>query len=82
MAKKRFISIWRNKFLTTDANDFKEMVELLEGAAKHLREMLDSGKVFLDNQGVRDDYAHLYTYDLGIAEKYGFQSEKEIWGAE
>jgi hypothetical protein len=76
---KRYIELWRNKFLTVNAQSLDEMIELLGGAVERLKAMRDDG-VYLDPEGgTADDYAHLVTTDPDIAKKYGMIDEREFW---
>lgn len=65
--------LWRNKFLTLDCTSIPEMAEVLEDAAKLLRELHATGKVELMDEDISDDYAFFVTEDKAIAEKYGFE---------
>lgn len=67
----KYERVWRNKFLTLDAESLDEMVNELEAAAAELRDLRETGKVWLDD-GAGDDYATLYTDDQAIAEAHGF----------
>jgi hypothetical protein len=79
---KRFVSIWRNKFLTLEATSLEEMITSLERAAGTLRAMLADG-VRLDPQGgISEDYAYLVTADPEIAKKYAMHDESEFWDQE
>ena len=71
----RYYLIWRNKFLTVDAESIEDMIAGLEGAALQLREMQEAG-VWLDG-GAEDDYAYLVTEDEDVAVEYGFEEEEE-----
>ena len=77
---KRYVTLWRNKFLTIDANNLNEMIERLRGAVQTLEAMRADG-VTLDPQGgAADDYAHLVTTDPEVAKKYDMHDESEFWG--
>jgi len=71
-----YYQIWRNKFLTTDAQTIDDMIESLASALTRLREMRDRG-VILDG-GASDDYAYLVTTDVKVAERFSFDLE-ESW---
>ena len=68
---QQFFLIWRNKFLTIDAETLDDIIAGLEGAAVHLRAMRDDG-VWLDG-GADDDYAMLTTSDPAVAKRYGLE---------
>jgi hypothetical protein len=76
-ARKRYESVWRNKFLTLEASSIEEMIGSLRSAAARLAAMLADG-VQLDPQGTDDDYATLFTYDPEIAKKYDFHPEEDF----
>ncbi len=80
-APRRFIKLWRNKWLTSKAATLEEMVGGLRSAAQTLEAMLKDG-VTLDVSvgGVADDYAHLVTTDPEIARKYDMQPEEDFLG--
>jgi hypothetical protein len=81
-ARKRYITIWRNKWLTAEAKSIEEMIDMLRSAANYLDQMRKDG-VLLENDGsTGDDYAHLVTTDPKIAEKYEMVDETEYWGVE
>lgn len=78
--RKRYLSPWRNKWLTAEAKTIEDMIDTLRSAADELERMKQDG-VSLDPEGATsDDYAHLITTDLVVAKKYGFEAEDEYWG--
>lgn len=78
--RKRFVTTWRNKWVTSEAKSIQDMVSLLRSAADHLELMRNDG-VFLEaDHGIDNDYALLVTTDAKIAEKYGLVDESEYWG--
>lgn len=77
--RRRFVRIWRNKFLTTHVNSLPEMIEGLRTAALELEAMRADGVVLDPKRGTGDDYALLVTSDPKIAEKYGMEDESELW---
>jgi hypothetical protein len=76
--EKRFVRIWRNKFLTVGAKSIEEMAHALEVAAAELRTMLADG-VTLEEGGAEDDYVHLFTPDPEIARRYDMHEESELF---
>lgn len=82
-AKKRYLTLWRNKWLTTDAGTLDDMIRALRAAAAQLEAMRNDG-VMLDAEagGIDDDYAHLVTSDPEVAKKYDMLEESEFWGDE
>jgi hypothetical protein len=75
---KRYLLIWRNKFLTLEAGSLEDMVSSLHEAAATLEHMRKDG-VFLDpDGGTADDYAYLVTTDPEVAQKYDMHEEAEF----
>ncbi len=77
---RRFVMLWRNKFLTTEAKSLGEMVEILRQSSELLASMLADGVTLDPDGGTADDYAHLVTTDPAIAKKYDMHDENEFWG--
>lgn len=75
---KRFLRLWRNKFLTVDAQSLDEMVAILRDAVATLQEMQADGVVLETPGGTADDYAYLVTTDPVIAKKYEMHDEAEF----
>lgn len=78
-AEKRYVTLWRNKLLTTDATNLQEMVGFLQAAAATLKAMLADGVVLESQDRTEDDYAYLVTTDPTIAKKYDMHDESEFW---
>jgi hypothetical protein len=79
-ARKRYVTTWRNKWLTSEAKSIDDMIKMLRSAADYLEQMRNDGVYLEDHGGVGDDYAHLVTTDPKVAEKYGLVDESEYWG--
>jgi hypothetical protein len=79
-ARRRFVRLWRNKFLTIHAKSLDEMIASLSAAAAELERMKNDGVTLEPDGGTGDDYAHLVTTDPKVAEKYGMMDESEFWG--
>ena len=79
-ARKRYVTTWRNKWLTAEAKSVEEMIDKLRFAADQLDQMRKDGVFLDDNGGVGDDYAQLVSMDPKVAEKYGLVEESEYWG--
>ncbi len=77
---KRYLMLWRNKGLTSDARSINDMIATLQGAAAELAAMAADGVVLDPEGGTEDDYAHLVCTDRLIAEKYGMEDESEYFG--
>jgi len=74
---QRFEYLWRNKFLTVDAESIDDMILKLEGAADHLQEMKDAGVVLDPDSDVGGDFAVLVTSDPTVAERFDFDPDEE-----
>lgn len=77
---RRFLTLWRNKFLTIDAHSIDEMIDTLGDAAETLRAMRDAGVTLDPGGGTADDYAYLTTTDPDVARKFDMHDESEFWG--
>jgi hypothetical protein len=75
---KRYVTLWRNKWLTADARSLEEMASRLQAAADTLRAMIADGVALDPDSGTSDDYAYLVTTDPVIAKKYDLHDEKEF----
>jgi hypothetical protein len=79
-ADKRYVTLWRNKWLTADAASIDDMVIALRAAADQLAEMLADGVQLDTESSTSDDYAYLYTTNPAVARKYDMHEEEEFWG--
>jgi hypothetical protein len=79
---RRYMTLWRNKFLTIDANNFDEVIEKLGDAVELLKQMRADGVDVDPDGGTANDYIHLVTTDPEIAKKYDMHDEREFWGEE
>jgi hypothetical protein len=77
---KRYMMVWRNKFLTTEARSLGDMIATLRDAVQHLEAMLADGVELEPDGGTGDDYARLVTTDPAVAKKYDMHEEDEFWG--
>jgi hypothetical protein len=77
---RRFVTLWRNKWLTANAKNIDEMIALLSGAADELRAMKADGILLDPEEGTSDDYAYLVTDNPAVAAKYGMEDERDLWG--
>ncbi len=78
-ARKRYVTTWRNKWLTSEAKSMDDMIAKYRETMIYFEQMKQDGIVLEDNGSVGDDYAQLVTTDAKIAEKYGFIEESEYW---
>jgi Uncharacterised nucleotidyltransferase len=78
-ARKRYVTTWRNKWITAQAKTIQDMIAMLRAAADDLDKMRRDGVILEDDGGVGDDYARLVTTDPKVAEKYGLVDETDYW---
>lgn len=76
--ERRYLRLWRNKFLTTDAQSIDDMIDTLRAAAETLASMHADGVVLEPNGGVADDYGYLVTTDPDVPKKYDMHDESEF----
>jgi hypothetical protein len=77
---RRYMKLWRNKFLTIDANNFDEVINKLESAVHLLKQMRADGVEVDPEGGTADDYIRLVTSDPDVAKKYDMHDEREFMG--
>lgn len=75
--KKRYETLWRNKWLTAEAKTIEDMIGSLRAAADHLDEMRKAGVTLEDEGGVGDDHATFVTTDPEVAGRFGMEEERE-----
>jgi hypothetical protein len=80
--EKRYVLLWRNKFLTLEAKSLDEMIAALDHAVQELRKMKADGIILDPEGGTADDYAHLVSTDPEVARRYGMHEESEFFGDE
>ncbi len=78
--EKRYVLLWRNKFLTLEAKSLDEMIATLDHAVQELRKMKADGVVLDPEGGTADDYAQLVTTDPEVARRYDMHEESEFFG--
>lgn len=77
-ATKRFLKLWRNKFLTENTTSMDEMIAIFKDAASTLQAMQHDGVTLDLAGGTGNDYAYLVTTDPVIARKYDMYEESEF----
>jgi hypothetical protein len=78
-ARRRYVTTWRNKWVTAEAKTIEDVIASLRAAADHLDEMRRDGVTLEDRSSVGDDHAQLVTTDPNIAKKYDMVDEFEYW---
>ncbi len=79
---RRYVTLWRNKWLTAHAKTIDEMIAALRAATETLEAMRRDGVTLEGDASVGDDYAHLVTTDPEVAHKYDMIDESEFWEAD
>lgn len=80
--RTRYVTLWRNKWLTSEAKSIDDMIALLQDVTRTLEAMRRDGVVLEDDSRIADDYAHLVTTDPEVAKKYDMMEESELWGGD
>jgi len=75
---KRYVMLWRNKWITAEAKSIEDMVEALRASTMLLQSMKADGVTLDVHGGTEDDYAYLVTTDPQIAKKYDMHPEEEF----
>jgi hypothetical protein len=75
--RKRYETLWRNKWLTSEAKTIEEMISSLRAAAAHLDEMRKAGVILEDHGVAGDDYATLVTTDPEVAKRFEMEEERD-----
>lgn len=80
--QKRYVRLWRNKFLTLEVKSIDQMIDTLRAASEELAAMKADGVVLDSRGGTADDYAYLVTTDATVAQKYDMHEESEFFDNE
>ena len=75
--KKRYVTLWRNKWLTSEAKTIDDRIAALRAAAEELDEMRNAGVTLADDGEAGDDYITLVTTDPEVAKRFGMEEERE-----
>ena len=74
---KKYISIWRNKWIISQAGSIDDFIKIYESLAEKMRKWKDKG-IILDPDiigAIGDDYAQFCTTDEAVALQEGFEEE-------
>lgn len=71
--RKVYETLWRNKWMTSDAKTIEDMILMIRGAADDLQAMKDAGITLDEDSGISDDYARLITTDPKVADTFGLE---------
>jgi len=72
MEKVKYVSTWRNKWITSGAGSIDDFIKTFEELAKMFREWKDMGIELSPDCSTGDDYAEFYTEDMDVAIKANF----------
>ena len=72
MGKIRYVSTWRNKWITSGATSIDYFIQAFEHLAKQFKEWKEMDIKLDPDSSTGDDYAEFYTEDMDVAIKAGF----------
>lgn len=72
MKKTRYVSTWRNKWITSQASSIDDFIDTFEALAKMFKEWKEMGIRLDPDSSTGDDYAEFYTDDMDVAIKASF----------
>lgn len=72
MEKPKYVSTWRNKWITANASSIDDFIKIFEDLAKMFKEWKEMGIKLSSDGSVGDDYAEFYTENMDVAIKAGF----------
>ncbi len=82
---KKYITVWRNKWITSKAGSIEDFIKVYKNLAEMMQRWKDKG-IIIDPDiigGGGDDYAQFCTYDEAVALQEGFEEEEyEEWDDE
>jgi len=72
MEKNRYISTWRNKWITANAGSIDDFINTFKNLAKMFKEWKEMGINLHPGSSTGNDYAEFYTDDMDMAIKARF----------
>ena len=72
MEKTKYVSTWRKKWITANANSIDDFIKTFEGLVEMFKEWKEVGVKLYPGCATGDDYAEFYTEDMEVAIKVGF----------
>ena len=72
MEKTKYVSTWRNKWITAGASSMDHFIQTFEHLAKKFKDWKEMGIKLDLESSTGDDYAEFYTEDMDVAIKAGF----------
>jgi len=70
--KPKYLSTWRNKWITAGAGSIDDFISAFEALAKMFKEWKEWGIKLYPDSSTGDDYAEFYTEDMEVAIKANF----------
>ncbi len=67
MGKIRYVSVWRNKWITSHASSIDDFIKTFEGLARMYMEWKEMGIKLNPDSDIGGDYAEFYTDDMDVA---------------
>ena len=72
ITKEKYITTWRNKWITSGAGSIDDFIKVYESLAEKFRQWKEWGITLEDDGGRGDDYSSFVTDDMDVAIKAGF----------
>jgi len=72
MEKLKYVSTWRNKWITANAGSIDDFIQTFEELAPLFKAWKAMGIKLYPGCSTGDDYAEFYTEDMDVAIKAGF----------
>lgn len=72
MENTKYVSTWRNKWITAGAGSIDDFIKTYEYLAKKFKEWKEMGIKLYPDCSTGDDYAEFFTEDMDVAIKAGF----------
>jgi len=72
MEKTKYVSTWRNKWITSGAGSIDDFIKTFEALTKMFKEWKEMGIKLYPGCSTGDDYAEFYTEDMDVAIKAHF----------
>ena len=72
MEKTKYVTTWRNKWITSRASSIDDFIKTFESLAEMFSEWKEMGIKLYPDCSTGDDYAEFYTEDMDVAIKAQF----------
>ena len=72
----KYFRIWKNKYITQNAKNINDFIEIFESLILVLKKWKSEGKIYLDpDSNIEDDQAIFITTDMQTANEGGFKQD-------